>query len=178
MLLSLFDISLANIGAGVGGVFGLFVILFFLYFRKYDWLKGMNVKLRAFFFFIFLVMFSVLGYGAFKYGFSNNTYANFSKVYEGTIDQIPVVLKLSNSEGTISGTEYYKEIGKDIIITGSIEGNGDMTFWEQWPSGAKQAEFNGILNGNSITGIWKHLKTGKNRTFNLLETSANYEAFR
>lgn len=178
MLLSLSILDTVGI-FGASGFSGLLLLIAFVLAWKSNWdFKGMPHKLRFALAIMILLAVTGLSYSAVQYKYRENI-LSFDKVYEGVIDKdIYLVMSITSSNGTVSGKEYYKKIKDDIILDGTYKSDGSIILREQYTNGTTSGEFKGKLSGETITGIWKSMKTGKNRKFKLTETEAEYEAFR
>ncbi|AWG22655.1 hypothetical protein FFWV33_14520 [Flavobacterium faecale] len=83
---------------------------------------------------------------------------NFKKSYLGTIGNgIEVVFTLSNTDGVITGSYFYKKVGVDIPLLGSIEGD-EVILYELDSQKNKVATIASKLVGNKIVGTWKSME--------------------
>ncbi|WP_366182582.1 hypothetical protein [Flavobacterium ovatum] len=86
---------------------------------------------------------------------------NFNKSYVGTIGNgIEVVFTISNVDGAISGSYFYKKVGLDIALEGSLEGD-ELTLFELDGQKRKVATIDCKIVENKIIGTWKSKNTQK-----------------
>lgn len=102
---------------------------------------------------------------------------DFVKTLEGKINnKYDVVMRITANNGQISGTYYYKSVGKDLKISGNIDAQGRVNMTEYDEKGNMTGQFTGSLNGNKIDGTWKKPSGGSTMSFYLIESNTNYDA--
>jgi hypothetical protein len=104
----------------------------------------------------------------------NLTYLNKSKAYEGKINnKYDIVIDLFfNEDKTITGSYFYKNIGKDIEIKGNVV-NGKIILHEYDHKGKSTGVFIGKINqiGDYIDGNWSRPNGDKSTSFYFNEIS-------
>ena len=99
---------------------------------------------------------------------------NISGVYKGKIDdKYDIIMFLENNEEFgINGKYYYENVGKELIIDGTIY-DGVILLSEYNPKGIKTGDFEGKLTNDIFEGIWE--LNDKKLPFKLTKTSQEYE---
>ena len=103
------------------------------------------------------------------------TVSNFSKIYEGTIDnKYEIILSIENKNGKLSGNYRYKNNKNSLKITGTVDKEGNITLNEFNESGSMTGVFNGVMTLNNISGEWRKPDGTKIMPFNIIETKIEY----
>lgn len=90
------------------------------------------------------------------------TETDFNRNFVGTINhKIDVVFSLKSKDGKINGFYYYNKIGVEILLTGSINNDGNVVLFELDDHNVKKAKITGQVLKNSFSGTWEDLSTKK-----------------
>lgn len=98
-----------------------------------------------------------------------------TKYYSGTIDESRVQMTLQRNGGELKGTYFYVKFGKNLNLSGSIDGEGNFTLTEKNSLGVKTGEFSGKLSieeesgDATLNGEWKNPAGTKTLSFYLNE---------
>lgn len=95
---------------------------------------------------------------------------SFLQNYEGTINgKIPIQMRLVNwGDGMISGSYFYKKVGKKLDLAGEFTGTSTFKMQEYANNDNHSGTFTGNFTGiNKITGTWSNVEGTKKFPFQL-----------
>ena len=99
------------------------------------------------------------------------TVLDFTKSFEGTINgKYGIIMTLTKSANSLSGTYTYKSQGPPIKISGTTDANGNLTINEFDDKGNMTGIFKGQLSGNSIVGQWTKPDGSRAMPFSISES--------
>ena len=102
----------------------------------------------------------------------------FYKHFAGTInDDIEIIMSLNRNKNSLSGYYYYKKIGIQIFIDGSIDEKNNIILNEYDKNSVQTGTFIGILNNDKLSGTWQNPTKTKNFKFNITEDYSNSVKF-
>lgn len=108
---------------------------------------------------------------------SSTDSANFSKVFEGTInDQYQIQMNLQREGDTLTGSYFYTKHKVNISIKGSIDAQGNFTINEFDDGGNQTGVFKGrLISGSEMEGTWSKPNGDKSMSFSLKATGSGGE---
>lgn len=98
-----------------------------------------------------------------------------TKIFSGTIGESRVQMILQRNGGELSGTYFYKKVGKDLTVSGTIDGAGKFNLTEKSLTEAKTGEFTGLWSKDEeidsivLNGTWTNPQATKTLDFFLNE---------
>lgn len=99
---------------------------------------------------------------------------NFTKTFTGIISS-PVVVRLTNINGTLTGSYFYFNKGKEIQLRGKI-GYGGKAELDEISSGAITGHFKGTIADGAFSGEWISPDGSRSYKFLLVESEEDYQA--
>ena len=100
------------------------------------------------------------------------------RIFLGYLSDKRVKLNLVRGDGKISGTYQYEKVGKDLNLSGTIDGAGNFTLQETDAAGGKTGEWKGTwkeVDGRAtLAGKWKSPKGGDALDFNADELKTEF----
>lgn len=97
--------------------------------------------------------------------------SDFTKSFEGTINgKFEIIMTLTKNSENLSGTYTYKNKGVPIKISGTIDGNGNLTINEFNTNGNMTGIFRGQLSNNNIIGNWTKPDGSNTMPFSISES--------
>jgi hypothetical protein len=79
----------------------------------------------------------------------------FTRVYRGTINELPVRMTLTRKQDRLTGSYEYVRVGKPLAIQGSLNAEEGFTLDEFDDAGKKTGSFNGdFRTPNRMEGSW------------------------
>ncbi len=109
----------------------------------------------------------------------NETVDNYTKTFEGKIgEEYEIVAKLKFSNNQLEGVYYYKKLGVDLKIKGSIDADGILILNEFDSNGNQTGIFKGTFSNTSLSGNWSKPDGSKSKAFSLKESEINYDSTR
>ena len=102
---------------------------------------------------------------------------DFVKTFEGQINnKYDIQMKITSNNGNITGKYFYKKVGKDIVIKGTIDNQGKISISEFDNKGNQTGLFEGKMpNENKIEGTWSKPNGSNSMPFYLLASNTSYE---
>lgn len=111
---------------------------------------------------------------------AKNTSLDFIRTYTGKIDnKYPLHIKLTATNGKVSGRYFYDKVGTDIEIIGTIAGDSTIHLTEFDENAYHTGLWTGKLSSDHIiSGTWSKPNGKSTKDFILMPTTVTYESAR
>ena len=84
-------------------------------------------------------------------------------------------MKLTSNKGNITGKYFYKSVGDNLRLSGSLDTAGNLFLDERNSEGKLMGHFKGKFVGDKMTGEWTNDDDSSKFNFELTESKENYE---
>lgn len=98
-----------------------------------------------------------------------------TKIFNGYLSALPIQMTLTKNNGKLTGSYFYKRVGKELKLDGTINADGIFTLKELDPNGKTTGEFSGkwadeaSANGIALEGDWHKPNSANKEFFNAAE---------